>query len=201
MTTKKRDTSKKRTAILNAAVQAFVNEGYDNSSMDRIAEMAGASKRTVYNHFPGKEALFREVLNRFMAEAFALKQIVYTSKRSLEAQLGEFADAKLAVSKNPSWMGLMKMTMGVFISNPDLAKQTMLMAEDVEDTLVTWIEAAHADGRMEVTDTKLAANVFWSMVGGAFFWPSIFMGPMKSKETNAMKKELIQTFLARYQKT
>ena len=97
-------------------------------------------------------------------------------------------------------MGLMKVTMGVFISNPDLAKQTMLMAEDGEDTLVTWLEAAHGDGRMEVLNAKLAANVFWSMVGGAFFWPSIFMGPMEPEEATAMKKELIQTFLARYQK-
>ena len=34
-------------AILDAAVKAFQEEGFDNASMDRIAEMADASKRTV----------------------------------------------------------------------------------------------------------------------------------------------------------
>jgi AcrR family transcriptional regulator len=35
-------TSKKRASILNAAAQAFIDEGYDNASMDRISELAGA---------------------------------------------------------------------------------------------------------------------------------------------------------------
>ena len=46
----------------------------------------------------------------------------------------------------------------------------------------------------------LAAEVFWAMVGGAFFWPAIFMGPMKAGEARKMKKELIQMFLCRYGK-
>ena len=94
MTARKRDTSKKRDSILDAAAQAFMDEGFDNASMDRIAEIAGASKRTVYNHFPSKEDLFRAVLNRFMEQAFALKQISYDPACRLEDQLGAFADAK-----------------------------------------------------------------------------------------------------------
>lgn len=194
----KRDTSRKRESILDAAQQAFVNEGYDNSSMDRIAEIAGASKRTVYNHFASKEDLFGQVLDRFMAQTVALKQIRYDPKRSLQAQLGEFADAKMAISKNPSWLGLMKMTTGVFIIHPDLAKETMKCAEDEEDTLVIWLKAAAADGRLKVSDPKLAADAFWAMVGGAFFWPSIFLGPTTTREASRMKKELVGMFLARY---
>ena len=53
---KKRDTSKKRLAILDGAIRVFIENGYETSSMDRIAEAAGVSKRTVYNHFPSKEA-------------------------------------------------------------------------------------------------------------------------------------------------
>ena len=66
MAVKKRDTSKKRESILDAAVKAFADEGYENASMDRIAEIADASKRTVYNHFPSKDVLFEEVLDRFI---------------------------------------------------------------------------------------------------------------------------------------
>ena len=198
MADKKRDTSKKKTAILDAAALAFTQDGYDHSSMDRIAELAGASKRTVYNHFPSKEDLFLAVLERFMGEMHALKQIKYSHQRSLAAQLADFANAKLEISKNPAWLGMMKVTTTVFITDPELAKKTVQQAEEGEDTLVTWLEAAKADGRLEIRNTKLAAELFWAMVGGAFFWPSIFFGPLNSRHSGAMKKELIQIFLARY---
>jgi TetR/AcrR family transcriptional regulator, regulator of autoinduction and epiphytic fitness len=192
--------SKKQIDILDAAVQAFQELGYDNASMDYIAKIANASKRTVYNHFPSKEALFMAVMNRFMEEASQLKQITYSSDRTIEDQLSEFAEAKLAVANNPSWLGLMKVSAGVFISHPDLSAQIMARAEDLEDTLAIWLQSATEDGRLVVKNPKLAADVFWSMVGGAFFWPSIFMGTMKTEEAKLMKEELIQTFLARYQK-
>lgn len=198
MADKKRDTSKKRTAILDAAALAFTQDGYDNSSMDRIAVLAGASKRTVYNHFPSKEDLFLAVLERFMGEMQALKQIRYSPRRSLEAQLGDFANSKLEISKNPAWLGMMKVTTTVFITDPELAKKTVQQAEEGEDTLVTWLEAAKTDGRLQIRNTKLAAEIFWAMVGGAFFWPSIFFGPINARHSATVKKELIQMFIAHY---
>ncbi len=48
----------KRRAIYEAASALFLDSGYDNVSMDRIAEQAGVSKQTVYSYFANKEALF-----------------------------------------------------------------------------------------------------------------------------------------------
>lgn len=48
----------KETAIVDAARATFLTEGYDGASMDRIAFVAGVSKRTVYNRFRSKEELF-----------------------------------------------------------------------------------------------------------------------------------------------
>lgn len=49
---------KKRQAILEAAKNLFLELGYDGSSMDTIAQHAGVSKLTVYNHFNDKAQLF-----------------------------------------------------------------------------------------------------------------------------------------------
>lgn len=201
MTEKKKPMTKKQVDILDAAVQAFQELGYDNASMDYIAEVASASKRTVYNHFPSKSLLFQEVLNRFIDETAKLKQITYSKKRSLVSQLSDFAEAKLAVANNPSWLGLMKVTVGVFITQPELGAEVLARAEDLDDTLAKWLKDATGDGRLKVKNTKLAADIFWSMVAGAFFWPSIFQGPMKPDEAETMKLEMIETFLARYKKS
>ena len=71
--------------------------------MDRIAEVAGASKRTVYNHFESKEDLFGAAVERFMDQAAALKEIPYDPDRGLEEQLGDFADAKMKLADRPDW--------------------------------------------------------------------------------------------------
>ena len=200
-TKKKRDTSKKRVSILTAATQVFIAEGYDNAGMDRIAEAAGASKRTVYNHFQSKDELFAEVLNQFMNEAFALKQIAYAPQAPLADQLGKFADAKMAVAENPTWLGLMKVTTGVFLRNPQWAREIMAKVVEKEDSLVAWLNAAVADGRLSVADPVLAANAFWAMIGGAFFWPAVFNTPMDENEAVPMKEALIDMFLTKYRRS
>jgi TetR/AcrR family transcriptional regulator of autoinduction and epiphytic fitness len=193
---RKRDTSEKRESIVRAAIEAFQAEGYDNTSMDRIAEVAGASKRTLYNHFPSKEALFEEVVERFLGEVSALKRIPYDPDRPLEDQLADFAAAKLRVLDDPVWLGLMRMGLGVFIRDPDVARETLARAEAGENHLAAWLDAATADGRLRVEDARVSAEVFWAMVSGGLFWPHVVQGPMPTEEAKALEAELIRTFLA-----
>lgn len=198
MIERKRDTSKKRQTILDAAQQAFIEDGYENTSMDRIAELAGASKRTVYNHFSSKEELFQAVIERLLRDAYALKQIPYDPGNSLEAQLTAFADAKLTFTQNDTWMGMMTVTAGVFSTHPELARKAVRHAEDESDALASWLTAAHLDGRMNVPDAAEAATIFWAMVSGAFFWPAIFHCAMPGEQVVRLKKEMIDMFLQKY---
>jgi len=50
--------------ILDAAQRIFLERGFQSASLDEIAELAPASKPTIYAHFPGKEALFAAVVAR-----------------------------------------------------------------------------------------------------------------------------------------
>lgn len=197
MIDKKRDTSKKRTAIMDAAQKVFIESGYDNAGMDLIAETANASKRTVYNHFASKEELFQAVLHRLISAGMKLKQIPYAPDVPLASQLMKFIDAKIAFTQNKEWMGLLRVTAGVFARRPELAKETLQRTEDA-DTLAQWLKDAAEDGRMHITNPKLASAVFWSMVGGAFFWPTIFKGPLPNAEAIMLKEEMIAMFLERY---
>lgn len=51
--------------IVSVAFALFDAHGYDNVSMEQIAAAADVAKRTLYNHFPVKEALVR---HRFHAD-------------------------------------------------------------------------------------------------------------------------------------
>lgn len=53
-----------REHILDAAKSLFLQTGFDRTSMDSIAARAGTSKRSLYAHFPTKDALFSAVVER-----------------------------------------------------------------------------------------------------------------------------------------
>jgi AcrR family transcriptional regulator len=54
--------TRKRDVIVSAALRAFLEEGYAGSSVNRIAEDAGVSIKTLYRHFTGKDDLFAAVM-------------------------------------------------------------------------------------------------------------------------------------------
>ena len=66
-----------RAEILRSAFELFAKSGYDSVSMDTIAETAGVSRATLFNYFPQKEMMLRD-----MAASRAEK---------LKSILGEFA--------------------------------------------------------------------------------------------------------------
>src|SRR3712207_4210433 len=68
--------SPKPRAILGAAGELFLAQGFAAVSMDAVARQAGVSKATLYAHFPSKDALFAAMVaercDRMAAEAAAL---------------------------------------------------------------------------------------------------------------------------------
>jgi TetR/AcrR family transcriptional regulator of autoinduction and epiphytic fitness len=198
MSRKQRDTSKKRAEIVAAAIQAFQAEGYDNTSMDRIAEVAGASKRTVYNHFPSKEELFSAAIEVFLDRATELKKVVYDRKRSLEEQLRDFAEAKSALLRDQEWIGFVRVGLGVLVRDPELAQATISRAQADEDHLVAWLKDATADGRLAVNDPELVAQLFWSTLAGGLFWPHVLKAPMRPSQEKRLKEELVRSVIEGY---
>jgi TetR/AcrR family transcriptional regulator, regulator of autoinduction and epiphytic fitness len=60
----------KAEAILQGAIQEFLQHGYAATSMDKIAKAAGVSKATVYSHFRDKESLFNAVIQDLVKDKF-----------------------------------------------------------------------------------------------------------------------------------
>jgi TetR/AcrR family transcriptional regulator of autoinduction and epiphytic fitness len=56
-----------REHILDTAKLAFLDSGFERTSMDAIAARAETSKRSLYAHFPTKDALFLAVVERIRA--------------------------------------------------------------------------------------------------------------------------------------
>src|SRR5438445_2470695 len=51
-------------ALVEATARILVKEGFDKASTNRIAEVAGVSVGSLYQYYPGKEALVAAVIER-----------------------------------------------------------------------------------------------------------------------------------------
>jgi AcrR family transcriptional regulator len=57
--------------VLDAALEAFTESGYDRTTLDRIAELAGCSRVTIYQYASGKDELFRRLATQAAAQMWA----------------------------------------------------------------------------------------------------------------------------------
>jgi AcrR family transcriptional regulator len=58
----------KQLTIVQAAKDLFLEYGYGTITVDRIADRAGVTKRTLYSHFPSKLALFVHVFDDYLQQ-------------------------------------------------------------------------------------------------------------------------------------
>jgi AcrR family transcriptional regulator len=57
-----------RTKIMRAAEKAFAEHGYHGARLRQIAAAVGIQKASLFHHFPGKEELYRAVLEESVAD-------------------------------------------------------------------------------------------------------------------------------------
>jgi TetR/AcrR family transcriptional regulator of autoinduction and epiphytic fitness len=195
---KNRDKSKKRATILNGAIDVFISMGYELASMDKIAETAKVSKRTVYNHFGSKENLFQAIVNDFLAQRQSLKTIKYNPEKSLEEQLLEFANAEIFLINSPKRLEISRFLTIVFLKDINYARETVAKYPPNYNVLIDWLKEAEKDSKIKTDNLLLAARVFYALVEGAITYPGLFSNGINKSAFEPMLDEIIATFLARY---
>ncbi len=196
---KKRDTSPKRQTILDGAIKVFISSGYDVASMDKIAEVAGVSKRTVYNHFQSKEMLFQAVVEDFLKQRDEQKPIEYSKTIPLEKQLLDFANAEIFLIDDPIRRGLSKFLTSVFIMDIEFGKKVRGQAKPPHQAFINWLTAAKADHKLDFESANLAAQIFYGLVEGCITYNALFSDGASLKYKDPLITELIRTFLCRFQ--
>ncbi len=194
---RKRNTSVKHRLILDTAIQVFIKSGYDGTSMDLIAAAGGVSKRTLYNHFGSKENLFQEVIAVFIQERDMRKPLEYSTARTLEEQLTEFAQAELYLIDDVTRRGLSRLLTSVFLTHADLGMLTRGKYKPHE-AMIAWLGRAGAEGRLQFDSAELTAGMFYGLVEGCLTWPALMTDGASLQFSGPVLKEIISVFLEAY---
>ncbi|SEN47185.1 MULTISPECIES: TetR/AcrR family transcriptional regulator [unclassified Pseudomonas] len=195
-------TERKRASILQAAISEFRSSGFEITSMDKIAATAGVSKRTVYNHFPSKEALFAEILNRLWNSVTAEQDTAYSPEQPLREQLRKLLRAKLHMLADDNFLDLARIAIAATIHSPERAQDMVARMGQREEGLTVWIRQAQADGRLKAVEPAFAAQQMHGLIKTFAFWPQISMGQPSLTEDEQVQvvESALDMFLARYQR-
>jgi TetR/AcrR family transcriptional repressor of mexJK operon len=195
-----------RAAVIAAARELFLEKGYAGTTMEEIAAVAGLAKRTLYNNYADKEALFKEIVSAMHAYAEGFARGLAADFEAAVAS-GDVATAlhdlggRLALAiLRPEVIALRRLLIGEARTFPQLAI-------DYYDHAPGRVIAALGDGfgmlsragLVRVTDARAAGEQFAYLVVGAPLDRALLVGrPPSKRRVLAGARDGVETFLARY---
>jgi len=196
----RRRKSPKRAAVLEAASEEFLSRGFQDTSMDRIAEAANVSKRTVYDHFPSKDHLFQAIVDEILQRVDEMPVHQYSKERPLDEQLLAIGNTFANTITGKEFMKLSKVVIACFIQSPEWAHNTMTAYARLRRDMIAFFKAGKKDGRLTITDPEKAASQFCGLIKEIAFWPELMAGqkPVTSRARSAAVKDAVAMFLAHY---
>jgi TetR/AcrR family transcriptional regulator, regulator of autoinduction and epiphytic fitness len=189
---------RKRAEIVAAAERQFLEFGFAAASMDRIAAAAGASKRTVYNHFASKAELFRAVIERLYGESLNRPEGMPPPGAPLAEALTAIARRVLDHIGNPRVRAMIRLIIAESVHSPEIARIYSTTGKDPGiQRIAGWVAAEVAAGRLAAGRPTLAAEQFLGCLKEAVVWPRL-LGLEPEVPEDLVVAEAVQTFLARF---
>jgi TetR/AcrR family transcriptional regulator of autoinduction and epiphytic fitness len=164
--------AEKRLAALQAAMQLFLEQGYERTSLQQVATRAEVSTATLFKRFPTKAALFQAMVQEYWsAESFCSNDLPTGSPENGLRKLGTDYLRRMRRSE-------MQAIYRVIISEssrfPDLGQMLFNNSkgpflERIKAYLLTEMQA----GTLSVDSAEVAADQFLAMLSGQCFWPEL----------------------------
>ena len=138
---------KTRQALVQAAIQLFVKQGYAHTTVDQIAQTAEVSRRTFFRYFPSKEAVvFPDRAQRLAL----LRQLLAKDNTLRQAFLGlanDFVDQRHLVIAQQQ----------IIDSSPDLVAYQHELDMHFEDAVAEALMSRHGGGEKYLLKSQIVA--------------------------------------------
>jgi TetR/AcrR family transcriptional repressor of mexJK operon len=151
----------KRAAILRAATEHFLRDGYEGTGLDAVAATAGVSKQTVYRHFTDKQTLFSAVIadvRSAQGEPWPADGPILSAD-DLRGSLVAFGDRLLATITTDRVSALRRLIIGELGRRPELHEQWIATEpRRLATSLAAEMAELEAAGLLDVPDPMTAVG-------------------------------------------
>lgn len=193
--------SAKRNAILEAAVELFLEVGYGATSINTLITRVGGSKATVYAHFENKEKLFEAVADEVLSEASAAINDIDLVGFDLREGLQYVGEHLLHLVTSRRHIGLARLVIAEAQRFPEVGRIYYDHGPALAyKGLSTFLTEQSGSGEFRVADAEEAADWFASMLIHRSFLERLCIGahPPSSKQIEAKVEAVVTAFLDMY---
>lgn len=188
----------RRAAIVAAATDVFLENGFGTATLDDVVRRAGGSRTTLYEHFGSKEGLFAAIIAEQCELIVAPLQAASEVGGPPEKVLVDVGRRFMDILMSPRGLGLYRMVSAEAARFPALGAQVFACGpKAAADRLAIYLRAQVEAGALALPDTDLAARHFLEMVKGDLHTRALFnVAPLPtSVEIDACVKGAVATFL------
>ncbi len=162
--------TRKHMAILRAAMQLFLQNGYARTSMDAIAAKAKVTKQTVYAHCHSKDALFADIIDALAKKHTPSSEPTRGKPAAVEVRLHELGILFLDMITSKEGLAAARLVIGEAYRHPKLAQRYYENgSRRVLIALADYLEEEKNLGRLHILVPMSAASYFCSMLKGNYY--------------------------------
>lgn len=192
--------AQKRGLTLDAAVERFLADGYDRTTLEAVAKTAGVSSATLYKHFPTKADLFGGVMARLWASEPGSEGAM-PPPGDPRAGLLRIGSDYATLLERPTTVALFRVIIAEAPRFPELGVELYERGKrPYLDRLRAYLEGEIASGRLAIEDLPLAKRQFLGMINDVVFWPRLLIVDLEisSEEIAHVVEQAVETFMRRY---
>lgn len=155
----------RRRLIVGAATELFAERGYRGTSIDEIARRSGVTPPVVYDHFPSKQALYRELLESHFADLREVWQERFAAGGgTLRERVADSFDAWFAYVEAHPFAGrmLFRDTSG----DPEIATMHAAVAEASRNAVLPLAAAEPGLLAFAGAPPPIALEMLWQVLRG-----------------------------------
>lgn len=163
--TRKEQKEIKKSQIIQAALDLFVERGYYGTKTSQISRRAGISEGLLFHYFPTKEILLEELINIGLEGMRMPMQV--NAKNGLDF-FYQFTTMLFLRAEKNSFIAQMFAFMGHVVWAEDIPERLRKLATSV-DTIAysrSWVEAGQQDGSIREGDVMSLSNMYWCSIHG-----------------------------------
>ncbi len=190
----------KRASAVQAAMELFLEQGYDRTSLAQIAKRADVSTATLFKRFPTKASLFEAIVEQFWEVEAKCEGPMATG--SPKAGLRKIGLDYMRRMRRPEMVGIYRLIIAEALRFPDLGQMLFDRGKGPYLQRLNHYLAAEVEaGSLSVADVPQASRQFLATIAGQAFWPELVVPGCGGSEAegNAVVDEAVKTMLARYQ--
>jgi AcrR family transcriptional regulator len=157
-----------RRAVLDVAVTAFIEHGYDATSMGMLSARLGLSKAAIYHHFPAKDQLLGAAISEALDSLEAVLAEPGATTGDAAARLTHVVRGavRVLVTKLPYVTLLLRVR-----GNTEVERYALDRRREFDRRVTALVEAARAEGSLRSDiDPRVVTRLLFGMINSIVEW-------------------------------